>query len=297
MTMRRLARYPEKEKVPKDDKKQHDWFEVYGEIEPTLSSGTGTPTAAGGLYEYCWGLGYSEKLFESRFKELASGDQGKLQRLLPSRSPDNAAARVRLYFPADCNWRVSEILATVKHLSPVQQERNWREEFAKDFTAIEPVIGAAGKVAADATGMPELGSVAEAVSRLKLTSVPQATGTMWFVRKVDKIHSGSLFHGIEWQLSVGLLKQLGFRVAGGLLVSFASVQPGTTKGEMLAYAEMNYGDKGAQEDWCLINKDPLKLCLEPKEPERPEPKQPIEGTIRVRLTMDPDSRDVKSEAH
>lgn len=277
-----IARYPEKVTV-EDGKDRHmDWFEVYGETEPVLSSGTGKPVADGGLYEYRWALGYSADKFSESWGKLGSEELSSELRdkvgLLRRRDDDskhrprlsdNAAARVSLYFPADCNWRVSEILATVKHLSPVEQERNWREEFAKDFTAIEPAIGAAGKVAAVATGMPELGSVAEAVSSLKLTSVPQTTGAMWFVRKVNRVESRSLFLGIEWQLSLGLLKQLGSRVTGGLLVSFSAVQPGAKKGEMLAYAAMDYDSKRPGDIWVPtnINKDPLKLCLEPKEPE------------------------------
>ena len=300
--MIRIVRYPEKVTV-EDGKDRHmDWFEVYGETEPVLSSGTGKPVADGGLYEYRWALGYSEGKFSESWGKLGSEELfseardkvGLSQRKglrrrdddskHPPRLSDKAAARVSFYFPAGCNWRVSEILATVKHLSPVEQERNWREEFAKDFTAIEPVIGAAGKAAAVATGMPELGSVAEAVSRLKLTSVPQAAGTMWFVRKVDRVESGSLFFGIEWQLSLGLLKQLGSRVTGGLLVSFASVQPGATKGEMLAYAAMDYEPERAGNVWVptKINNDPLKLCLEPKYPESKqlEAQQAVEARIK-----------------
>jgi hypothetical protein len=171
----------------------------------------------------------------------------------------------------------------------VQREWSWREELAKDFDAIEPVIGITGKVAADATGVPELRSVAEAVSRLKLTSVPQAAGAEWFVRKVDLVRSEKLFHGIEWQLSLGLLRQLGTRVTGGLLVSFAGVQPGAEKGDMLAYATMYYDDAG--QAGSLLNEQPLDLHIEPKPP---EPKQPVDQKIRVFLTIDPDFQ-IRSE--
>jgi hypothetical protein len=257
------------EKVTQDSKQPHtDWFELYGETEPILSSDA--HAATGALYEYCWALGYSEKLFTKLHKV---GWLQQLRRRLPLRRRDDGkspphwsaypAAHVFLYFPADCDWRVSEIVATIKHLSPVQQERNWREEFAKDFTAIEPVIGAAGKVAADATGMPELGSVAEAISRLKLTSVPQTTGAMWFVRRVDDIQSERLFYGIEWELSLGLLEQLGNRVTGGLLVSFTGVQPGVKEGELVARAEMHY-DVDTAKNGHLPDEGVLKLCLKPK---------------------------------
>jgi hypothetical protein len=202
------------------------WLEVYGETKPTVSSGTGTPPVKGvGLYEYRWALGYlappsshpahGKGWLRGRPPEEDSQDSDQLA---------DPAAHVYLFFLADCNWRVSEILATIKHLAPVQDERTWREELAKDFAAIQPVIGAAGQVAADATGMPELGSIAETVSRLKLTNVPPAPGAEWFVRKVDMVKSDHLFHGIEWQLSLSLLSQLGSRITGGLLVSFASVE-------------------------------------------------------------------------
>lgn len=274
--------------IEEDGRGKHkECFEVYGEIEPTLSSGAGTPAATGGLYEYCWTLCYFEKKFSKLQQKVDFSEQHRLWRDKPKSAPrwsDKCAARVSLYFPADCNWRVSEILATVKHLSPVQQERSWREEFTKDFNAIEPVIGAAGKVAADATGIPELGSVAEAVSRLKLTSVPQAAGAEWFVRKVDLVRSEKLFHGIEWQLSLGLLRQLGTRVTGGLLVSFASVQPGADKGNMLAYATMYYDDAG--DAGRPVNEQPLILSIEPK--------PPVDQNNRAALTMDPDSQ-VRSE--
>jgi hypothetical protein len=133
-----------------------------------------------------------------------------------------------------------------------------------------PVIGVAGKAAADAAGLPELGSVAEAVGRLKLTSVPQADGAKWFVRRIDRVWSKSLFHGIEWELSLGLLLQLGTRVTGGLLASFASA--GGDSGNcdhsrgLLAQAVMHYDADGSQDVWLPPENEPLELALKPVPP-------------------------------
>lgn len=223
--MLKLARAPAQAKdiyVPEEGR--IGWLEIYGETEPEVSSADGEPPAQGaGLYEYRWSLGYLPSLSADlphgrvlRRGEHAGGNQDRDQLA-------ESAARVCLFFSADCDWRMSEILATVKHLAPVQDERTWGEELAKDFAAIQPVIGVAGQVAADATGMPELGSVAQAVSRLKFTSVPPTQGAEWFVCKVDLVRGNHLFYGIEWHLSRNLLNQLGRRVTGGLLVSFAKV--------------------------------------------------------------------------
>jgi hypothetical protein len=264
-----LIRFPEP--VRGDVQGRHrDWLEVYGETKPTMNWGTVKAPANGGLYEYRWGFGYSKASFSDPRPKTESRWRGRRSKRSHSERLDYPAAHVRLFFAADCNWRVSEILATVKHLSPVQEEQTWREELAKDFTAIAPVIGVAGKAAADAAGMPELGSVAEAVGRLKLTSVPQANGAKWFVRRIDRVWSKSLFHGIEWELSLGLLLQLGTRVTGGLLTSFASTggDSGTCDHSigLLAQAVMHYDADRSQDVWLPPEDEPLELTLKPIQP-------------------------------
>src|SRR5690349_3427128 len=111
--MLRIVRYPEKVTV-EDGKDRHmDWFEVYGETEPILSSGTGKPVADRGLYEYRWALGYSENKFSESWDKLGLWKRKGLRRRdddskHPPGLSDKPAARVSFYFPADCNWRVSE---------------------------------------------------------------------------------------------------------------------------------------------------------------------------------------------
>ena len=226
--MLKLTRFPERaEDVYKREEGRAGWLEVYGETEPTAISVAGAPPAKGAdhLYEYIWSLGYlappsSHPPHGRRFLRGGHAEDGQQY----SDRLADPAAHVYLYFAADSGWRVSEVLATVKHLAPVQDERTWGEELAKDFTAIQPLLGAAGQIAGDATGMPELGSIAATVGRLKLTSVPPTQSSEWFVRKVDMVRNGHLFYGIEWQLSLNLLNQLGSRVTGGLLVRFANVE-------------------------------------------------------------------------
>jgi hypothetical protein len=122
-------------------------------------------------------------------------------------------------------------------------------------------------VAADAVALPQVGEVAKAVASLKLSSVPQTQSSRWFVKKVDIVHGHIPFFGIEWELPPDLLIELGSRVSGSLLVSFASVvehdgaqqkvarQPG-----LLASARVTSGE--TQEE-SLIG-DFVTLKLEPK---------------------------------
>jgi hypothetical protein len=100
--------------------------------------------------------------------------------------------------------------------------------------------------------------------------VAQVFGTHRFVRRIDRVWSKSLFHGIEWELSLGLLLQLGTRVTGGLLASFASA--GGDSGNcdhsrgLLAQAVMHYNAHCNQDVWLPPEDEPLELTLEPIPP-------------------------------
>jgi hypothetical protein len=271
--MLELTRFPvQAEDAYKHEEGRAGWLEVYGETEPTATSGGGTPPAKGvGLYEYVWSLGYLAPLSSHppHGRSMLRGGRAEDGQQDSDRLAD-PAAHAYLYFAADSSWRVSEVLATVKHLAPVQDERTWGEELAKDFTAIQPVIGAAGQIAGAATGMPELGSIAATVSRLKLTSVPPTQSSEWFVRKVDMVKNGHMFHGIEWELSLNLLNQLGSRVTGGILVCFVNVE---TKGDeqaapsqgLLAKTVLHYIEpSGTTKDISIpVGDDFLGLSLSP----------------------------------
>jgi len=271
--MLKLAQFPEQvEDAYRREEGRAGWLEVYGETEPAVSSVAGTPPAKGaGLYEYVWSLGYSAPLSSDPLRGRSLLRVGHAQEgQQDSDRLADPAAHVYLYFAADSNWRASEVLATVKHLAPVQDERTWGEELAKDFTAIQPVIGAAGQIAGDATGMPELGSIAATVSRLKLTSVPPTQSSEWFVRKIDMVRNGHMFYGIEWQLSLNLLNQLGSRVTGGLLMYFVGVntegaEHADTSQGLLAKTVLHYIEPGGNTEDTSIPADDdfLSLSLSP----------------------------------
>ncbi|SRR6266498_2587811 len=116
------------------------WFEVIGESHPLLNlDAVGGKTPAPHLYEYHWSLGYppSGPIFKHRALRLLAKNRnnGKLLHLA------DPAAHVRLFFATQPNWRVSEHVATVKHLSPVRQEFAWRKQLAHDWSEVAPILG------------------------------------------------------------------------------------------------------------------------------------------------------------
>ena len=186
-----LKRSPE---FPKEDELgTFGWLEVYGETEPELSWGATKPPAKGaGLYEYRWALGYSGSTSPPpthhrspwpRRDQDGDNDQPKLAQLA------DPAAHVYLYFAADSNWRVYETLATVKNLATCAgrtllapgTRKGHRSDPARHRDR-RPGRSRRHRHAG-------AGSIAETISRLKLTSVPQAPSAEWFVRRIDTVRS------------------------------------------------------------------------------------------------------------
>jgi hypothetical protein len=111
-------------------------------------------------------------------------------------------------------------MATVEHLRPAEHEDELRAQLARDWRDLAPVLSTGGQVAADVAGFPEIGSVAKAIARLKVTSVPQTKFTGWFVTRVNATEGQTRWRGTEWHLSMPLLVAAGERISGGLLVAF-----------------------------------------------------------------------------
>jgi hypothetical protein len=213
-------------------------LEVLGELEPVISpltepverAGTGmvlVPTEPH-LFEYQWTLEYPElpdREDESPEAVRSFWPPFRRDRGAPRRSPE-AATRVRLMFALQPGWRASEIMATVKHLSPVQEEETWREKVAEDWNSLAPMLGAAGDAAATVVGQPEIGSVARAMARLKVTSVPQTPATHWFVERFHEHTEAAHYWGTEWHLPATLLRAVGTRITGSLLVAFLAYHGG-----------------------------------------------------------------------
>jgi len=193
------------------------WLEVVG---PRLSrSDEAAETDSSHLYEYGWTLGF-------RISAVPGEREGS-RRLRRLREPDvppghATAAHVRLLFPLWPDRFVSAHTATVKHLSPVEKEDEWRQRLATDWNNLAPVVEGAGTVAADVTGLAPIGSVAKAVASLRATSVPQTPDALWFVRAVNDLDDDRLHHGVEWEIPRALLAEVGTQISGSLLVSMTA---------------------------------------------------------------------------
>jgi hypothetical protein len=108
----------------KDSIEQPFYFELYGESQPmmaldftqvlpdsrnehSLQTNSELP-----IYEYFWILGH--------------GGISRLDSLLAHLK--NPAAYVYLYFPISRGWRVKELIATVKYLTSVPEQKKWLQK-------------------------------------------------------------------------------------------------------------------------------------------------------------------------
>ncbi|MFJ3305742.1 hypothetical protein ACIPSA_21960 [Streptomyces sp. NPDC086549] len=179
------------------------WLEVFGETAPLpvplegLFSTGSRRAAQCPAYLYVWTFGYTGRV--------------------------RGNTSVTLLFPSVAEWRCKDVQAVVYHLPPVQEERKWRNALAEDVQAIKPVLEVAGEATA-AAGFPVLGGLAAVMAHLKLRSAPLQKGG-WYVKRTHGKHEGVLYQGVEWVLPARLLRQIGTRVTGALLVQFIEAAP------------------------------------------------------------------------
>ncbi len=217
------------------------YLELYGETAPVLdihyaeassaaadeasmSSGKGAP-----IYEYFWTLGHPglPRQDGGPFSFLhgdAAGHHPAAEELW-GHLRDDPAARVYVYFPLSGGWRIKELVATVKYLSPIRDEHSLRDQASKDWQDVQPAVATAGQVAGLAS--PFLGPVGvgaasalSAIAKVKLTSVPQAKGFEWSVAKVTFPSDSGPMQGVMWELPRKMFELLGGRLTGSLAVSF-----------------------------------------------------------------------------
>ena len=214
------------------------YLEVFGEASPTIDSryaevipagsSSETATADTPIYEYWWTIGHPgqrpehHRLF-SRHSESPWSDLG------------DPAAHVFLYFPLSSGWRIMELLATTKYLSPSEEEKSLSERAVADWAKYAPALSDVGSIAKMLEPIPGVGVAAagsarvlSAMSKLQLGNVPSsADGFNWFVEKVTTAdpHGRGAMQGIMWTLPKSMFESLGGRITGSLAVSFIPSKP------------------------------------------------------------------------
>jgi hypothetical protein len=192
------------------------YFELLGETRPLLDGSFAelatAPTAHGmpgapqsSVYEYWWTIGHEGRppgASGSRLKRWT----GRARRdWIWDRLEDRAAA-VSVFFPTDGGWRVSEVAATVKYMSPVPHDPTLAERASGAVTTVEPLLQDASKLVS--LVQPAAGGVAskaaqtlDVLAQMKINQVPQVGGYAWAVSKVTTVsESGGVAYGVRWTL-------------------------------------------------------------------------------------------------
>ena len=261
---------------------EHPYYlEVFGEAEPALDMAHAEVIPAGAsdaattsvtpIYEYWWTIGHAGTKPEHRhlFEARAKAD---LWRHL-----EDIAARVYLYFPISGGWRVQELAASAKYLSPVQHQSDWTEKAAEDWQRMQPILAGAGQAASALGVVPGVGTIAagaapilSAIAKLQVGSVPQGVkGFDWYVEKVTvpASHSHGVMQGVVWAIPKEMFELLGGRLTGSLAVSFI---PTATPSEetwrpqplpLLAHAAV-YAD--GETVWVPAQNKFVELAISPK---------------------------------
>lgn len=234
------------------DDENTPYFELYGETAPFVdmnyahvlpvgpADGSPENTAAVPIYEYWWTIGHSgARYLAKNWSQL--------------RDP---AATISLYFPIDKGWRIQECAATVKYLSPVQEQASWWNKAAEGWKRAAPLLNDMSTIAnfVPVPAFKGAASTLAAIARLQINSVPQVEGFEWSVSKIThKREMGpGYMQGIKWTLPKKMLLELGDRLTGSVAVSFISSQvqqaettpdgnqcPEFTPGAILARSEIH----------------------------------------------------------
>lgn len=262
------------------------YFEVYGEAEPVLDmtyaevvppgSAELATVATTPIYEYWWTLGHGGSAPEHHHLWPGHKKAEPIWEKL-----EDTAARVYLYFPISAGWRMKELVATVKYLSPVANQKSWSDEAGQEWAKIQPLVQGAGTLASTLAPIPGVGTVAagaapilSTLAKLQIGSVPQGVkGFEWSAGKVTfgskRLHG--VMQGIMWTLPKEMFKLLGGRLTGSVAISFipSRQQSDTTNvwrpesAPMLGHAVVYAGD---QTKWVPGSSEFVKLMLTPRDP-------------------------------
>jgi hypothetical protein len=277
------------------------YLEVYGETEPQIDMTYAEVVPAGGdaakseastpIYEYWWTLGHAGTAPEHRHLWPERKDEKPIWKKL-----EKTAARIYLYFPIDSGWRIKELVATVKYLSPVADQKSWSEAASQEWSKIQPLMQGAGTLASTLAPIPGVGTVAagaapilSTLAKLQIGSVPQGVkGFEWSVGKVTfgskRLHG--VMQGVMWTLPKEMFELLGGRLTGSLAVSFIPSRKQTSDttpwhpepGPLLGHAVV-YADD--EKKWVPGSSSFVELTLKPQvrdtvlpAPSSPQPESP-----------------------
>lgn len=271
---------------------------AFAELIPASASADAKPVsgASAPVYEYWWTLGHPG---------LPRQEGGFLNWLhAPSKDQDaqaaatsatefwtnlaDPAALVYMFFPRDGGWRIKELVATVKYLDPVPEQRDFWTKAMQDWSALQPLVQDASSLAGalgPQVGVPVKGTVTtlNALAQLKLSSVPQGAGFDWSAGKVtfghkDDAHPdrAGVMQGVVWRLPAKMFTELGGRLTGSLAVSFipcglqqndgAPAQDATFEPRaILAHAAVHSKDGTAH--WMPSDRSFIRLQIAPQAPQ------------------------------
>ena len=234
-----------------DPEQQPFYFELLGETTPVLDATQGELAAVSGtagsgsgtrIFEYVWTIGHPGVSQHRPSTHRVGHGAAQAFEETETRTPEfwhrlkDPAAEVHVYFPQAGNWRVSELGATVKYLSPLPEEESFLDKVAKDAQLMQPVATAVGQlanVAAPGVGSVVSGSarVVAALAQMKMNSVPQTAGFPWSVTKtVRRIRTKQTgrdeepMAGVAWSLPKSMFEELGGRISGSVAVVFVPVR-------------------------------------------------------------------------
>ncbi|HUA46607.1 MAG TPA: hypothetical protein VMA77_15350 [Solirubrobacteraceae bacterium] len=229
------------------------YLEVFGETRPVVDTAfaelipasagpDATPVrgASAPVYEYWWTIGHpglprQEGGFLNWLHAPSNGhdvDTAAAEATQFWTQLGDPAALVYMFFPRNGGWRIKELVATVKYLDPVPDQRDFWAKAMQDWSALQPLVQDASTLAGalgPQVGIPVKGTVTtlNALAQLKLTSIPQGAGFDWSVGKVtfghqDDAHPerAGVMQGVVWRLPAKMFTELGGRLTGSLAVSF-----------------------------------------------------------------------------
>lgn len=268
-------------------KEQPFYLELFGETSPlvdtkyaeVLPAGPtdGTPQNAqvAPIYEYWWTIGHpGQPHFEHHFLDVFDGRTDPNE--LWSHLHDEPAARVYVFFPINSGWRIKELVATVKYLTPVHEQADWWNKIANDWQKIAPIAGTAGTLAGMVPNPAFAGasSVLSTIAKLQINSVPQTGDLAWSVGKVTFGSQQGVMQGVMWELPKKMFAELGGRITGSIAISYIPSQiqqsDAVAAGDPIFHPQailvhaVVYGPNG--DIWAPGQREFIKLFVAPRAP-------------------------------